>query len=306
MSALDLPIFIKPYYDGEVVKKSASGAYDSFSLAPFAKKRAAYYLTQGCSPIPTSSCGTNSPELPAVYVGESIWTINKNVDNLPWTTALSGTGSKQYGPSTCVYDPECRNSAAADGSGCIAGGKQMCKFCGFGSHNACPKTFDCADGGLHQGLWSEEKRHWCCSSFSIGCDAPYDCLKDLSDWRNWPDDQKSWCCTYQEIGCSDECSKVDPSTFTENHDFWCNTFGNTAVISMYHLEGSQQSLRDEPVKPSTLTANLVVASSLALLSVMGVVMVGLKRGIRSRTMRLPEIDRLRLRDSESDTEVTIL
>ncbi|CAJ1408273.1 unnamed protein product, partial [Effrenium voratum] len=56
--AQEAPIFMKPYFDGEVAMKSADNTYDSFTLSPFARKRAAFYLTQGCSPVPTYSCGT--------------------------------------------------------------------------------------------------------------------------------------------------------------------------------------------------------------------------------------------------------
>ncbi|CAK9009654.1 unnamed protein product, partial [Durusdinium trenchii] len=70
-----------------------------------------------------------------------------------------------------------------------------------------------------------EHREWCCDKFSIGCDPPYQCMEDLENWRDWQSHKKLWCCSYQMVACENECSKKDPATFRENHDYWCSTFG---------------------------------------------------------------------------------
>jgi len=226
--AQELPHFVKPFFEGEVAKKLPSGEYN-FELAPFAKKRAAFYLTQGCSPVPTKSCGAPMPDMPGVYIGQSLLKMDEKVDEVPWHIAISGaTSSSNAGSTTCFYDPSCTKDKT-DG-GCMAGGKETCRYCGFDNFTACPENFDCADGGLHQGLWAEEKQNWCCKHFSIGCKPPHDCLKDIETWKtSWEPAKQSWCCQYQNVGCPYECktdfSVWDPSVWDQDHAFWCSIFG---------------------------------------------------------------------------------
>ncbi|CAE8602348.1 unnamed protein product, partial [Polarella glacialis] len=233
LPADDLPSWIKPYYDGVAVSKKADGSWGNWGIAAFAQKRAAYYLTQGCAPFPTKSCGTQTPEIPAQYVGESLFQIDLDVAKVPWHKGMTPQWGATPNERSCVYDPTCSGNAGESFlqdwvNGCDAGGKTMCRFCGSGDFPACPKSFDCADGLLHKGLWSEDQRNWCCKHYSMGCPAPHECLKDIETWKDsWSEQKKSWCCNYQSVGCPNECSKMDPLDWSENHHFWCGTFGKT-------------------------------------------------------------------------------
>lgn len=246
-SAQDVPVFVKPYFDGKVALKSLDQTYDFFKIAPFSQKRAAFYLTQGCSPVPTASCGMPMPDMPNVFVGESLMKVSKKVDKLPWLTAMKKS-AKSVGKPLCFYDTTCKTSDSQKGRvkqflhGCNAGGKPMCRYCGHGKFENCPKSFDCADGGLEAGTWTQDQRKWCCDKFSIGCDAPYQCMDDIANWKGWKIHKKMWCCSYQMVACEDECSKKDPATFRENHDYWCSTFGDPQVESVGEPEPTKFEL----------------------------------------------------------------
>mmetsp|Transcript_722 Transcript_722/g.1262 ORF Transcript_722/g.1262 Transcript_722/m.1262 type:complete len:1268 (-) Transcript_722:93-3896(-) len=226
--AEDLPHFIKPFYEGVVATKQRSGEY-TFQIAPFAKKRAAFYLTQGCSPVPTKSCGTQLPDIPGDYIGQPLMKMDENVDNVPWHIAMNGAASSTNPPSaTCFYDPSC--SGKGNKSGCKAGGKPTCRYCGFGNFSDCPITYECGDGHLHDGGWKKDKEEWCCKHFSIGCAPPHDCLKDITTWKtSWSKPKQSWCCQYQHVGCPYDCktdfSVWDPTVWDQDHAFWCSIFG---------------------------------------------------------------------------------
>eukprot|EP00933_Yihiella_yeosuensis_P020545 TRINITY_DN16454_c0_g6_i1.p1 TRINITY_DN16454_c0_g6~~TRINITY_DN16454_c0_g6_i1.p1 ORF type:complete len:1296 (+),score=233.85 TRINITY_DN16454_c0_g6_i1:125-4012(+) len=319
-SASDMPAWIKPYYVGEVATKSDTGSYDSFSLSDFVKKRAGYYLTHGCSPIPTQSCGTLIPELDAKYVGMSVWSVDKNIGHVPWKVAIKPSSMGSTGMATCVYDPACANSATNKTDfvqdwlhGCNAGGKSMCKFCGFGDFENCPKFFDCDDGGFHKGLWSQEKRDWCFEHFSIGGDPPHDCLKDINDWISWPPEKKEWCCANQEVACPYECVKTDKATWSENHHLWCQTFGKQDYIDGFkggqgNIQIAAFEMTDKiPVKEVVRFATsspITLACVLAGIISMGAIIGFWKRSRieHSRRTIMPDLDGL---DSETEALVEV-
>mmetsp|Transcript_73243 Transcript_73243/g.171704 ORF Transcript_73243/g.171704 Transcript_73243/m.171704 type:complete len:1353 (-) Transcript_73243:52-4110(-) len=232
-SVADVPIFAKPYFDGEMPTWSAGMTFGKFQIAPFAKQRAIWYLTQGCSPVPTSSCGTPAPDMPGVYIGQSVLELGSKADSTPWLAAFTKSPVEGTGMAMCFYDHTCHTPQAGSSAsqlsewltGCNAGGRPHCRYCGGDEMPPCPKYYDCKDGGLHKGLWEQDHKDWCCKHFSIGCKEPYQCLSGLENWRSWGEKQKIWCCTYEMVACEDECEKSDPKTFRENHGFWCSTFG---------------------------------------------------------------------------------
>lgn len=237
-----LPSLVKPFFDGEVTKKAADGTYTAFEVSPFAKKRAAFYLTQGCAPVPTHSCGIPDPAMPREFIGQPMQKMLANISNLPWKLAVGGSRHTNA-QGTCIYDPTCVSKVSGANtpldrmqtwmSGCNAGGNPICRFCGFGDLPSCPTHYDCADGGFPKGLWSEGKRDWCCGHFTIGCRSNYDCLEDIDSWSiTWTPQKQSWCCQYEQLGCVHECELDNPATWNDNHEFWCSTFGNPNTQSL--------------------------------------------------------------------------
>ncbi|CAE8639981.1 unnamed protein product, partial [Polarella glacialis] len=181
-----------------------------------------------------------------------------------------------------------------------------CRFCGSGDFPACPKSFDCADGLLHKGLWSEDQRNWCCKHYSMGCPAPHECLKDIETWKDsWSEQKKSWCCNYQSVGCPNECSKMDPLDWSENHHFWCGTFGKTTDAFVLKYESSPAGSA-EPAQ--ALPANLSgPAKALGFLAVAGLTAMGAVSVSRVRRRSEEHVNRGLLGSpSDSETEVTVL
>lgn len=290
-SAMDVPIVMKPYFDGKVALKSSDQTYDYFKIAPFSKKRAAFYLTQGCSPVPTASCGTPMPDMPNVFVGESLVKVSKKVDNLPWMNAMKGP-PKTSGKALCFYDTTCKTSDDDRESrlkqflnGCNAGGKPMCRYCGASNFAACPKSFECANGGLESGTWTQEHKEWCCDKFSIGCDPPYKCMEDLDNWRKWKTHKKMWCCSYQMVGCEDECSKTDPATFRENHHYWCSTFGSDQEMSQQPAGKPEPSKFEQMVMQMFDRAPTVTSSSGHTALVVGISIFAISMGLATMVCR---------------------
>jgi len=292
-TAADVPIFAKPYFDGEEAIKSKDSTYDAFRLAKFAKTRAVWYLSQGCSPVPTASCGTPAPDMPGVYVGESVLQLGKKVEMLPWQSAMVPSPVRGSSLTMCYYDHSCSSSGNLGTAaklrqwtkGCNAGGKPSCRYCGSGNHPECPKYYNCIDGGLATGEWTEEHRDWCCTKFSIGCEKPYHCLQGLENWRSWEQKRKDWCCSYQLLACEDECSKTDEATFRENHHFWCSSFGASVteqeqlmtdyerfekmLEKMYEVSELQPGRGEEKQQLSTARSHLPHIAGVALFLALG-------------------------------------
>eukprot|EP00931_Biecheleriopsis_adriatica_P046714 TRINITY_DN2684_c0_g1_i2.p1 TRINITY_DN2684_c0_g1~~TRINITY_DN2684_c0_g1_i2.p1 ORF type:complete len:1269 (-),score=309.15 TRINITY_DN2684_c0_g1_i2:165-3971(-) len=297
----DVPqAIVKPYYDGLATTIDPhTGAYDT-QLAPFAKKRAAFYLTQGCSPVPTHSCGLPVPDMPNVYVGQSMLKVGENVSGLPWESAIMGSDrDSSRGDGACVYDSACQ-TIEKDGfgdseleelekwsSGCGAGGKPLCRYCGFGNFGDCPKYYDCADGGLPKGLWSQEKSDWCCKHFSVGCEAPNDCLEGIQNWKKaWLPAKKAWCCTYQNVGCENECKKEDPTTWRENHLAWCSIFDWETAQHTSSMEEMTMIMKDAQ-RTSIISEDSRLPTAMAVVSASALLAAGAISAWRSSHRLLP-------------------
>mmetsp|Transcript_49240 Transcript_49240/g.125037 ORF Transcript_49240/g.125037 Transcript_49240/m.125037 type:complete len:378 (-) Transcript_49240:135-1268(-) len=80
------------------------------------------------------------------------------------------------------------------------------------------RDYNCADGEEDwEYKWSDDKKHWCCNTFSRGCVASsrqanvsvldnatktYACkLTANNDTRYWTAPEREWCCSHEEVGC---------------------------------------------------------------------------------------------------------
>ena len=67
-------------------------------------------------------------------------------------------------------------------------------------------SYDC-HGEDHVEGWTEMRRAWCCSRYSVGCfssiKVPYDCNADATDKEGeWSTKKQEWCCFHVGKGCS--------------------------------------------------------------------------------------------------------